>query len=124
MIEALADFEERLDELTAEIQMQAAVGDLRKLGQSGVLDASPIADETLRHLLSPSSSSRRRSQYAGAIVELYGAWESFAESIAKAFVMECAASGTSLASSVCKLTLSKVDGSHLPSTERCSPLRN
>ena len=108
MIEkVLADFEERLDELTSEIHMQAAVADIRKLGKSGVLDRSPIAEETLRHLLSPSSTSRRRSQYAGAIVELYAAWETFAEVLVKAFVVECAASGTSLAVNVCKRHLAK-----------------
>lgn len=107
MIGALPDFEGRLDELTAEIHMQAAIADIRKLGKSGVLDTSPIAEETLRHLLSPSSASRRRSQYAGAIVELYAAWEEFAETLIKAFVVECTASGTSLAASVCKRHLAK-----------------
>lgn len=107
MIEVLAAFQERLDELTAEIRMQAAIKDIRRLGMSGALDTSPIADETLRHLLSPTSASRRRSQYAGAIIELYAAWESFAEVLVKAFVVECARSGTSLAAGVCKRHLTK-----------------
>jgi hypothetical protein len=107
MIELLQSFEDRLDELAAEIQMQAAVNDIRKLGKSGALDTSPIADETMRHLLRPSSSSRRRSQYSGSVIELYAAWESFVELLIRAYVTECAASGTLLAANVCKRHLAK-----------------
>lgn len=85
---ALELAERRLKDLEEEIRLQGAVNDLRKLAQSGPLTDELISEESRRHLLAPSSASRRRLQYGNAVTALYAIWESYVESLFSAYAAE------------------------------------